>query len=73
MTKEQANALAALVRSHFGLAYVQVLELVDKRNAPQNWFVAVSRSWDDKSCIILYRELDWHEVINAYAILKDLD
>ena len=74
MTKEQAEALAALIKSQFNDAYVLILESADTRKAPHDWFVVVeSSSTGTRPSLFLHSEYEWQEALIAYTVLKALE
>jgi hypothetical protein len=60
MTEEQANELAAQIREQFPHVDTLVMQAVDMRNAPRNWFVAVMRKEALVEGIVLHIH-NWYE------------
>ncbi len=71
MTKEQAEALAEQIRQQLPLHSVTVIDKIDKRNAPHNWFLAIARNLEDKEALLISSEFEWEQALLAWNILRD--
>jgi len=79
MTQEQANELAEEIREQFGHVDTHVVQSGDMRNAPSNWFIAVTRKEPQRVGSVLHiveglalhihNRYEWQEALDALAVL----
>ena len=71
MLEQKARELAARIEEQFSHAQTRVLQSPDMRNAPANWFVAVSRTprEDSLHALFIHNEYEWNEALVALYVL----
>lgn len=73
MSEQQANELAESIKQQFPHVETIVLQSVDMRNAPNNWFVGVQRRapFDAGISLHIHNRQEWIEAVEAKYVLSN--
>jgi hypothetical protein len=70
MTKEQAEALAAEIRTQFPRHDIKALPSADMRHIPYHWFIGIQRI-DGGDVLVVHSQFEWQQALLAWNILSD--
>lgn len=71
MTEQEAEEVAAKIKTQVPLHYVFVMQSTDMRNAPRNYFVAIKRGIDAKNTLFIHSRYEWDQALLAWEIIRD--
>lgn len=65
--------MSALIKEQFPHVDTLVVQAVDMRNAPSNWFIAVERrnALVEKMALHIHNRQQWQEALTALYVLRE--
>ncbi len=69
--QQEAQELAAQIRTQLPLHHVLVMHSADRQQAPHDYFVAIKRSVDDKNTLFIHSRYEWTQALLAWDIIRD--